>query len=321
VSWRYLVRRLLQVVPAVAAIIVITFGVIHMAPGDPVDAVASGNGDDAYYAFMHDKFGLDEPLLVQFRTYAGNVLGGDLGVSFAQGQRVSALILDRMGSTLLLMLSALVVSSLGGIALGLLSARRPLGLFDLGVSTFALVGYALPVFWLAQLALLLFAFRTGWFPIQGMTDAREINTGFAAVLDVAHHLVLPALVLAVSEVALVARVARSGLIQQQGSGYVRAAKAKGLSPTGALTHHALPNAMLAVITVIGGRIGSLFSGAVLVETVFGWPGLGGLLLGAAQTRDHPVLLGLTLLVAFSVVLANVLTDLAYAWIDPRIRYR
>lgn len=320
-SFQYLVRRLLQVLPAVGAILVITFVIIHVAPGDPVDAVASGNGDEAYYTFMREKFGLDRPMWAQFRTYVGNILSGDLGVSFAQGQSVSALIWDRLPSTLLLMGSALVVSSIGGIALGLLAAKRPFRFFDLGISTAALVGYALPVFWLAQLALLYLAFRAGWFPIQGMTDARADYTGWAHYRDVAYHLVLPSLVLAVSEVALVARVARTGLIQQNGADYVRTAKSKGLSANRALLRHALPNAMLPVVTVIGGRVGSLFSGAVLVETVFGWPGMGRLLVQASENRDHPVLLGLILVVAFSVVIANLLTDLVYAWIDPRIRFR
>jgi peptide/nickel transport system permease protein len=321
VGWRYVVRRVFQVVPAVAAIFIVTFAVIHLAPGDPVTAIASGNGDQAYFEFMRSKYGLDRPLLEQFGTYVGNVFQGDLGVSFGQGRRVSGLIAERLPATLLLMGSALVVSSVGGVLLGLLAARRPFGVLDLGMSTAALVGYALPVFWLAQLALLTVAFETGWFPIQGMTDARAGNTGLAAMVDVAHHLALPALVLAASEVALVARMTRTGLIQQQGEDYMRTARGKGLSPAGCTTRHALPNALLPVVTVIGSRVGTLFSGAVLVETVFGWPGLGRLHLDAAGTRDHPILLGLVLLVAFSVVLANLLTDLAYALIDPRIRYR
>ena len=320
-GWRYVLRRLLQVVPAVAAIFVVTFAVIHLAPGDPITAVASGNGDEAYFEFMRQKFGLDRPLPEQFAAYVGNVLQGDLGVSFNQGQRVSDLIRERIPPTLLLMGTALVVSSLGGILLGILAARRPFGVLDLGFSTAALVGYALPIFWLAQLALLTLAFRAGWFPVQGMTDARAGFTGWEAVVDVVHHLVLPSLVLAVSEVALVARVTRTGLIQQQGQDYVRTAQAKGLSPGRSTTRHALPNALLPVITVIGSRIGTLFSGAVLVETVFGWPGLGRLLLDAASTRDHPIMLGLVLLVAVSVVLTNLLTDLVYGVVDPRIRYR
>ena len=318
---RYVVRRLLQVLPAVASILIVTFAVVHAAPGDPVVAVAGDSGDQAYYDFMRAKFGLDRPLPVQFLTYSSDVLRGDLGVSFVQGERVSTLIAERVPATLLLMGSALALSTIGGIALGALAARKPFGPFDLGVSTVALVGYALPVFWLAQLAMLTIAFRTGWFPVQGMTTARAGYTGLAHLGDVARHLVLPSLVLAASEVALVSRIARTGILAEMGSDYVRAAKAKGLSDTGALVRHALRNALLPVVTVVGSRIGFLFSGAVLVETVFGWPGLGRLVLSAAQTRDRPVLLGMVLLVAFSLVLANLATDLVYARVDPRIRYR
>jgi len=318
---RYVVRRLLQVLPAVASILIVTFAIVHAAPGDPVVAVAGESGNLEYYEFMRNKFGLDRPLLQQFFTYTGNVLTGDLGTSFAQGQRVTSLIAERVPATLLLMGTALTVSTLGGIALGALAARRPFGPFDLAISTTALVGYALPVFWLAQLAMLTIAFRTGWFPIQGMTDARAGYTGWAHIADVARHMALPGLVLAASEVALITRMARTGILTEMDRDYVKVAQAKGLSRTGALMHHALRNALLPVVTVIGTRIGFLFSGAVLVETVFGWPGLGRLVLSAAQTRDHPVLLGMVLLVAFSLVFANLVTDLIYSRVDPRIRYR
>ena len=242
-------------------------------------------------------------------------------MSYVQGQRVSTLIADRIPATLLLMGSSLLLSTVGGIALGALAARRPFGPFDLAVSTVALIGYALPVFWMAQLAMLTIAFKTGWFPIQGMTTARATYTGLAHVADVARHLALPAFVLAASEVALVTRIARTGILSEMNKDYVRVAQAKGLSESGALVRHALRNALLPVVTVVGSRVGFLFSGAVLVETVFGWPGLGRLVLSAAQTRDHPVLLGMVLLVAFSLVLANLVTDLLYARVDPRIRYR
>ena len=292
---RYVVRRLVQVLPAVASILVVTFAIVHAAPGDPVVAVAGESGNQEYYDFMRNKFGLDRPLFEQFLTYTGNVLTGDLGTSFAQGQRVTSLIAERVPATLLLMGTALTVSTLGGIALGALAARRPFGPLDLAVSTTALVGYALPVFWLAQLVMLTIAFRTGWFPIQGMTDARADYTGWAHIADVARHMALPGLVLAASEVALITRMARTGILTEMDSDYVKVAQAKGLSRTGALVRHALRNALLPVVTVIGTRIGFLFSGAVLVETVFGWPGLGRLVLSAAQTRDHPVLLGLSLI--------------------------
>ena len=316
----YVLRRLLQVVPSAAAILTVTFLILHLAPGDPITALAGQNGDESYYRFMRQKFGLDRSFLAQFLTYAGNVVRGDLGVSFVQSRPVADVIAERLFPTLLLMGTALVVSAFGGVLLGAMAARRPSGLFDVGTSITALVAYAMPVFWLAQLALLTLGFYAGWFPISGMTDLVAGHTGVARLLDVAHHLALPALVLAVSEVALVARTTRTGLVQEMGRDYIVTAHAKGVAPGQVLARHALPNALLPVLTVIGTRLGYLFSGAILAESVFAWPGLGQLLLNATQTSDHPVLLGMVLLVAFSVVLANLLTDLAYAWIDPRIRY-
>lgn len=319
-SGTYLLRRLLQSVPTVAGIVVITFLIIHLAPGDPIVALAGESGNEAYYRFMRAKFGLDRPLPEQFVTYAGNLLSGDLGRSFVHGRSVVSVIGERLPATLLLMGTALVLSSLAGVALGAVAARRPHGPVDSGLSVVALVGYATPVFWLAQLSLLTLAFGAGWFPLQGMTDARGGHTGPAAVLDVAHHLVLPALVLAASELALVVRLTRSGLLQEMGRDYVLSARAKGLSSRRVVVRHALPNALLPVVTVIGARVGFLFAGAVLVETVFAWPGLGRLLLTATQTRDFPVLMGLFLMVSLAVVVANLATDVLYARIDPRVRY-
>ncbi len=318
-SHAYVLRRLLQVLPAVAGIVVVTFVVVHLAPGDPVVALAGQSGDEAYYRFMRAKFGLDQPLPAQFLTYAGNLLTGDLGVSFVQGRPVSAVIGDRLPATLLLTLPALVLSSVAGILLGAVAARRPLGPVDVAVNGAALVGYATPSFWLAQLALLTLAFGAGLFPLQGMADAREATNGLARVADVAHHLVLPVLVLAAAQLAHVTRLTRSGVVREMAAGYVRTARSKGVGLRPVLARHALPNALLPVVTVIGARLGWLFSSAVLVEIVFAWPGLGQLLLTATQTRDYPVLLGLVLLVALTVVLANLLTDFAYGWIDPRIR--
>lgn len=187
------------------------------------------------------------------------------------------------------------------------------------MGTTSLLAYSLPGFWVAQIAILTLAVQAGIFPASGMTDARSTFTGLDATSDVARHLILPALVLALSEVALLVRVTRSGLLREVSLGYVLTARAKGASPDRVLGRHALPNALLPVVTIIGSRVGFLVSGAVLVESVFGWPGLGRLLVDAAQSGDHAVILGMVLLVSFSVIMANLLTDLAYAWIDPRIR--
>ena len=318
-SARYLLRRLAQVVPAVAGIVVVAFVVIHAAPGDPVIALAGQHGDAAYYAFIRAKFGLDRPLPEQLLVYAANVVRGDLGVSYVHGRPVAVVVLERVPATLLLMASALAASSVAGIALGVAAAHRADRPTDLAVRIAALVGYATPSFWLAQVAALTLALGTGLFPVQGITDARQTWTGWRYAADVVHHLALPALVLATNELALTTRLVRSGVLEALATDYIRTARAKGL-PEPAVIRHALRNALLPVVTVIGGRIGMLFTGAVLVETVFAWPGLGQLLLSSIQTRDMPVLLALFLLVSLAVILTNVMTDLAYAWLDPRIRH-
>ena len=315
---RYLLRRLAQIVPAVAGIVIVAFVIIHATPGDPVLALAGEHGDAAYYAFMRAKFGLDRPIHEQLLVYVGHVLRGDLGTSFVHGRPVLAVMAERLPATVLLMGTSLLLSTVIGIALGVLAARRH-GHTDLGLRTLALIGHAMPPFWLAQLAALLLAVGTGLFPVQGLTDARRGWTGWRHALDVAHHLVLPLLVLAAGELALLTRLVRSGIRQEMATDYIRVARAKGLGE-GAVLRHALRNTLLPVVTVIGGRVGMLVTGAVLVEAVFAWPGLGQLLLSSIQTRDLPVILGLFVLVSFAVILANLVTDLAYTWLDPRVRY-
>jgi peptide/nickel transport system permease protein len=316
---RYLLWRLVQVVPAVAGILVVAFVAVHWAPGDPVLALAGEHGDAAYYAFIRAKFGLDRPLPEQLVVYAGRVVSGDLGLSFVHGRPVAAVIAERLPATILLIGTALAVSTTIGVALGVLAARRAGQPSDLVLRTAALLAHAMPSFWLAQMAAITLAVGTGWFPVQGLTDARHAFTGWRYALDVLHHLALPALVLAASELALTTRLTRTGVLDALATDYVRTARAKGLPEQG-VVRHALRNALLPVVTVVGSRAGLVVTGAVLVETVFAWPGLGQLLLSSIQTRDVPVLLGLFLLASLTVIVANLATDLAYAWLDPRIRY-
>ena len=317
----YVGWRLLQVVPTAAAILLIGFLLIHVAPGDPVVALAGESGDAEYYAFIRERFGLDEPLPEQLATYVGRVLEGDLGTSYLQGRPVTEVISERIPATLLLSVTALVLSSICGIALGGYAATRPHGLRDFTMSGATLAIYAAPVFWVGQLAILLLAAGLGWFPVQGMRSAGSNANGLAAALDVAHHLALPALVLASQEIAAVFRLTRVGLLDELGSDHVRTARAKGLSNRRVMVKHALRRPLVPVVTVIGGRAGHVLSGAIVTEIVFGWPGLGRLLLSSLQTRDTPVVLGIFLVVAFFVILANVGTDLTYRWLDPRVRYR
>ena len=308
-------------VPAVVGIVVLTFLMVHLAPGDPIDVLASEGGSEGYLESLRAEYGLDRPFPQQFVAYAGKVLRGDFGMSIVKGQPVSAVIGTRLQPTLLLTTSALLVSTVGALVLGQMAARRPFGAFDLGLTSATLVLYAMPAFWLAQIIILTVALQTGWFPVQGFTDARGQFTGASRAVDIFRHLVLPSLILAASEMALLVRVIRTGLLQEVGKDYARTARAKGIEERRVLSHHALRNVALPLITIVGSRVGFLLSGAVLVETVFAWPGLGTLLVESARAQDHPVVLALVLLVAFSVVLANLVTDLLYAWTDPRVRYR
>jgi peptide/nickel transport system permease protein len=315
----YVVWRLLQVLPTCAGILLVGFLLIHLAPGDPVLALAGDSGDAEYYAFMRDKFGLDEPLPTQLAAYTSNVLRGDLGVSYVQGQPAVDAILARLPATLLLSGTALVLSSVVGIVVGVVGAHRRGRPADFALNGLTLGLYAAPVFWLGQLAILGFSLRLGWFPVQGMTSAREQHTGLGAVIDVSHHLVLPAIVLASQQLAAVSRLTRSGVADELGSDHVRTARAKGVSELVVLVRHALRRPLLPVVTVLGGRVGHLVAGTVVIETVFGWPGIGRLLVSSMQTRDIPIILGIFLFVAVTVVIANLLTDLTYAWLDPRVR--
>lgn len=319
-GWTYVLRRVGQLVPAIGTVLLVTFTLIHLVPGDPAGAYAGEYATPESIALLRREYGLDQPLWRQFGTYVSNVLRGDFGTSFSYARPVSTIIAERLPATLLLSVTALVLSVLGGTCLGKAAARRPGGPVDLGVTGSALVAHAIPGFFLAQVAILVLGLRWRLVPVLGMTDTRIRYTGVNQVLDITYHLILPALVLAASEMTLVIRLTRTGLAEQMRQDYTRTATAKGLAKHDVLAHHAFPNAALPLITVIGSRVGFLLSGAVIIETVFSWPGIGLLLVTSVQTGDRPLTLGLVLLVAASVLCANLITDLVYAWVDPRIRY-
>ena len=319
VTGRYVPRRLLQVIPTVLGVVLTGFLLVHLAPGDPVIALAGEHGDPAYYADMRHRFGLDQSLPRQLLTYASRVAVGDLGVSFVQGRSAAAVVLEHVPATLLLTGTALLLAVCTAIPLGVLAGLKPYGVRDAGVSAAVLGVNAAPVFWVAQLALLVVALGLGIAPVQGMFDAGSDATGLPRALDLLRHLALPALVLASQELAALVRITRSAVMRELGQEYVRTARAKGLRERAVLVRHALPRAMLPVIAVIGSRAAHILAGASVVEIVFGWPGMGRLMLSALQTRDAPVLLAVFLMIASTVVLANLATDLVQAAIDPRIR--
>jgi peptide/nickel transport system permease protein len=316
----YAVRRLLQAIPLVLGASVLTFLMIHVAPGDPIVALAGEDGDAKYYAMMRARFGLDRPLHEQLFIYLGRLGRGDLGFSYRHNKSAVAVIFDQLPATLLLMVPALVIAALIGIALGTLAAARRNSAVDSGVRTATLVAHGIPVFWLAQIMLLVFALNLEWFPVQGMTTARATYSGVRHALDVGHHMVLPVIALVVVYVPPILRVTRASVIENLDQQYIRAARARGLSRRQVLIRHALPNAMVPVVTVIGSQIGFMFAGAVLVETVFAWPGLGRLLLSAMLNRDYAIITAMLLMLSITIILANLVVDLLYSVLNPRIRY-
>ena len=317
---RYVLRRLLQALPLIGLLLVVNFVLIHAAPGDPITYLAGQSGDATYFAEQRARFGLDRPIGEQLGLYLVNVLRGELGYSFGYSQPVAQVVLGRLPATLLLMLTALVLASGLGVWLGLTAARRAESGVDYAITALTLVGYSIPAFFLGQVLIIVFAGGLGLFPVQGMTTVRGGQTGFGYVLDVLHHLVLPAVTLGLLQLALVARLTRTSLLESLRDDYVRTARAKGLGPPAVLYRHALRNVLLPVVTVVGGHVGTLVTGAVLTEIVFAWPGLGRLLFDATLSRDYPLLMAIFLLLSITVIVANLATDLVYMLLDPRVRY-
>lgn len=316
---RYLVRRLLATIPLLFAVIGLTFVLIHVAPGDPVHILGGDGGDAAYYASMSAKFGLDRPLPEQLLIYFGSALHGDFGYSYVQRRPVFDVIADRIPATALLMLSALFLSTVLGVLLGTISARRLDRPPDHVITIATLVGGATPAFWLGQVLVLVFAAGLGWLPVQGMTNARGVSPGMDAVIDLLRHLVLPVATLGFLQLALITRITRSGLRDALREEYIRTAYAKGLGTSTIVWRHALRNVLLPIVTIIGSHFGTLLTGAVLTEIIFAWPGLGRLLFDATTSRDYPLLMAMFFVASVSVIVANLLTDVAYTALDPRVR--
>ncbi len=318
----YLLQRLLYTVPLLLGAVTIVFVLVHLAPGNPVDYIIGESGaDKEMIARLTAEMGLDRPLYIQLLRYLGQVASGNLGYSFASNTPVLELILDRLPATLLLMASQLVFSISLGVTLGVLSARRPNSLLDNTITVFSLASFAIPVFWLGQLLILGFGYYLDWLPIQGMVNLRAGYTGFDHVLDVAHHMILPVLTLTLYNLALILRLTRGSLLEVVGQEYIKVARSKGLAENTVMIKHALRNALLPVVTVIGLEFRALIAGAVLTETVFAWPGLGRLTFDAINARDYPLLMGMFIFISLLVAIGNLVTDLLYALLDPRIRYQ
>jgi len=322
---RSMLSRLLQGLALVLAVVVLNFVLVHAAPGDPVETIAGASGgmSPELMAELRTQYGLDKPLVVQLGVYLGKVLRGDLGYSYFFNLPVLAMIGERVPATLLLVLSAVISAFVIGTALGVLSSRKPNGVLSQFITVLSMVGFAAPVFWMGIMLVILFASIIPILPVSGMRAADASSGGrffdIKDVLDVMHHLVLPTLTLGLVYLAQYSRLARSSMLDVLGSDFIRTARAKGLADGVVLYKHALRNALLPVVTVLGLQFGNVMAGAILVETVFNWPGLGRLAFESVLRRDYPTILGVLLFSSIVVIVMNLLTDFAYRLIDPRIK--
>ena len=317
---RYILVRILQAIPMVACVVVLVFVLLQFTPGDPVQAIV---GDypvpPDFRAAIVRQYHLDDTLPVRLLQFFVNLLHGDLGYSYQQQAFVTDLILQRAPRTLLLAASAFVIGVPAGIGIGLLSATTRSSHVDRFWTTAALVGYAIPGFWLGQLLVILFAMQLGWFPTQGMAPVFSRASGTAFVLERMRYLALPAITYAVYEATRVARLMRASTIETLGAGYIVTARAKGLSRSAIIRGHVLRNSSLPVLTVMGYAFGVAMGGAVLIETVFSWPGIGLLLIEAIRNRDNQVVVGVVLFISLAVIAMNLVVDILYGLLDPRIR--
>ena len=317
---RFLGYRLLLAIPVVLGIVVLNFFLIHLAPGDAASVLAgeSGAASPEYMEQLRHKFGLDQPLATQFGVYLLNMLHLDLGYSFRNDSPVGSLIVDRLWPTGLLMLTAFAAALLIGALLGLVAATGRNAWRDAVISLVSLVAYATPGFWLGLMMIVAFAIRLGWLPTSGYDTVGADNEGWDEVWDVGRHLVMPAVALALFYLAVYARVMRASVLEQVGMDYVTTARAKGQTEARVMTGHVLRNAVLPVVTMAGVQAGNLIGGSIVVETVFGWPGVGTLAFNALQSRDLNLLLGIFFVSACLVVVINLAVDLVYVCLDPRL---
>src|SRR5579864_372422 len=313
---RYIVQRSAWVAVVLIGISVFTFALLHLTPGDPAQILLGPIATPQELARLHRELGLDRPLATQYVLWLAHVAQGDLGRSITLHRPVLGELLLRFRGTIILAAGAVIVAFGPGIALGVLAARRPGQLVDRLSMIVTVGGASIPPFWLGMILIILFSLRLGWLPGTGMSSP----SGAATVGDVLTHFLLPAFTLGSLPRAIITRVARTGMIEALRGDYVRTARAKGLGEAAVTMRHAFRNTLVGIVTVVGLEMGFLLAGAVYVETVFDWPGVGLMLVNAILTRDFPLVQGAVLLVATTYVIINLVTDLFYAYLDPRIRF-
>jgi len=317
----YLLRRGIQTILTIFLIIILNFFIINFAPGDPVRVIAGefAFSNPEYVENLRKRWGLDKPITERLIIYLTNLMKGDMGFSFRYMQKVSQIIGERILATLLLTFTSLILSFILGVSLGVYSARRHGKTIDISLSFIMLLLYSMPVFWLGILLMLFFSVHLKLFPIAGMFSSRVSYTGFMLVLDVLWHMFLPVLTLTLANLPIYYKITKASVLEQSNEDYVRTFKAYGLRRDKVFKKYILRNAILPPVTIFGLQLGFVLSGAALVEIIYGWPGMGRLLLDAAFYRDYPLLMGLYLVTAVSVALANFLTDITYMFLDPRVK--
>ena len=303
---RYLVRRILLTVPVLLGVATLVFSLIHLVPGDPAQAMLGDGASPQDIAELRTSLGLDRPLLEQYVTFLRHAVTGDLGRSFRTGQPVTAMIVERIPATAELAVAAMIVAVVIALPLGVIAAVFRGTAADYGAMTFALAGVSIPNFWLGPLLAIVFAVELGWLPVSGR--------GTLA------HLILPAISLGLALAAILARMTRASLLDELRELYVRAARARGVSRASAITAHALRNSLVPLLTIMALQFGAVLTGAVITETIFAWPGIGRLLIQSIGFRDYPMVQGCILLIAVTYVTVNLVTDLMYGVLDPRIRF-
>ena len=330
---KYIVRRLLGAIPVLFGLSFVLFAFVHLLPGDPSRAILGQHATPEAVARLRENLGLDQPLYVQYVTYLGQLLRGDFGASIINNRPVLSEFAVRFPATIELTVAALIVAIGVGIPLGRLAARHAQGWIDGGVTVVSLVGISIPVFVLGLVFVHIFAVQLHWLPTQGRLDPRAglaVKTNFMLVdtllagradlfIDALRHLVLPAIALGSIPLAIIARITRASVLDVQNEDYVRTARAKGLPPMAVDYRHVLRNAMLPISTIIGLQVGLLLSGAVLTETVFAFPGIGSWLVDAIKARNYPVIQGGVMFVAIIVVFVNLIVDISYGFLNPKIR--
>jgi len=320
---KLILRRLLQGIPLLFGVIVINFALMKMVPGSLLDVMTAEQQvtDPAMIERLRHLYGLDQPVLTQLLHYLWSVCRLDLGFSFRQNMPVLDVILAHLPATLILMLASIALAVLVGVSAGVLAAMRVNSLWDTLISTLAVICFAAPSFWLGIMLVILFSVKLGWFPVGGMESIGVTLSPWGQALDILHHLALPAITLGLFYAATYARVMRASMLEVGQMDYVRTAQAKGLSRTRVVLRHQLRNALLPVVTLLGLQLGTVLGGSIVIEAVFSWPGIGQVLFDSVMSRNFPLILGILVLSSLLVIVINIVVDVAYSRLDPRVRSR